>query len=431
MDVKLIVFSYKLRKLMVRAEIITIGDEILYGQILDTNTQWISLELDKLGIKTVRKSSVGDQKSEILQILNEAAQRADVVFITGGLGPTKDDLTKKILAEYFDCELAMHPVALQDVTVFFAKRGRELSDINRDQALLPTKAEFVRNAQGTAPGMWFNEKGVIWVSMPGVPYEMKNIMESEVLPRLVTHFKTPVIFHKVIKTVGIGESYLSELIESWELQLPVHIKLAYLPSIGIVKLRLTAVGEDLALLKSEVDAELAKVNPLIQSYIYGYEKEELAEVVGRLLVGRKATLAVAESCTGGHLAHQFTQNPGSSAYFVGGILSYANQVKIDQLGVSASILENNGAVSEECIQAMAIGVQKRLGTTYALATSGIAGPDGGAEEKPVGTVWIALAHENGVITRKLTLGGTRMQNIYLSSLACVNLLRRYLLNDLT
>lgn len=416
---------------MVRAEIITIGDEILYGQILDTNTQWISLELDKLGIKTVRKSSVGDQKSEILQILNEAAQRADVVFITGGLGPTKDDLTKKILAEYFSCELAMHPQALQDVTEFFAKRGRELSDINRDQALLPTKAEFVRNSQGTAPGMWFNEKGVIWVSMPGVPFEMKNIMEQEVLPRLVSHFKTPVIYHKVIKTVGIGESYLSDLIESWELQLPEHIKLAYLPSVGIVKLRLTAVGEDLEKLKAEVDVELEKVNSLIKTYIFGYEKEELAEVVGRLLVENKATLAVAESCTGGHLAHQFTQNAGSSAYFIGGILSYANQVKIDQLGVSEEILNTDGAVSEPCIQAMALGVQRRLGTTFALATSGIAGPDGGTEEKPVGTVWIALAHPTGVITRKLTLGGTRIQNIYLSSLACVNLLRKYLLNDLT
>lgn len=416
---------------MVKAEIITIGDEILYGQILDTNTQWISLELDKLGIKTVRKSSIGDHKSEILQILKEAAERADVVFITGGLGPTKDDLTKKILAEYFDCELAMHPVALQDVTEFFTKRGRELSDINRDQALLPTKAEFIRNVQGTAPGMWFNEKGVIWVSMPGVPYEMKNIMEQEVLPRLVKHFKTPVIFHKVVKTVGIGESYLSELIESWELQLPEHIKLAYLPSMGIVKLRLTAVGEDLTLLNSEVEAELTKVNPLIRSFIFGYEKDELAEVVGRLLIDQKATLSVAESCTGGHLAHQFTQNPGSSAYFIGGILSYANQVKIEQLGVSSEILVSDGAVSEACIQAMAVGVQKRLGSTYALATSGIAGPDGGTEEKPVGTVWIALAHEKGVITRKLTLGGTRMQNIYLSSLACVNLLRKYLLNDLT
>ncbi|MCX6194006.1 MAG: competence/damage-inducible protein A [Cytophagales bacterium] len=416
---------------MVRAEIITIGDEILYGQILDTNTQWISLELDKLGIKTVRKSSVGDQKSEILQILNEASHRADVVFITGGLGPTKDDLTKKILAEYFGCDVQMHPEALQDVTEFFSKRGRELSDINRDQALLPTKAEFIRNSQGTAPGMWFNEKGVIWVSMPGVPYEMKSIMEQEVLPRLVKHFKTPIIFHKVIKTVGIGESYLSDLIESWELQLPEHIKLAYLPSMGIVKLRLTAVGEDLDVLKSDVEVELQKVHPLIKSYIFGYEKDELAEVVGRLLSENKATIAVAESCTGGYLAHQFTQNSGSSAYFLGGILSYANQVKMDQLGVSSEILNTIGAVSEECIKAMALGVQQKLGSTYALATSGIAGPDGGTEEKPVGTVWIALAHENGVITRKLTLGGTRMQNIYLSSLACVNLLRKYLLNDLT
>ena len=416
---------------MVRAEIITIGDEILYGQILDTNTQWISLELDKLGIKTVRKSSVGDQKSEILQILNEASQRADVVFITGGLGPTKDDLTKKILAEYFGCDLQMHPEALQDVTEFFSKRGRELSDINRDQALLPSKAEFIRNSQGTAPGMWFNEKGVIWVSMPGVPYEMKSIMEQEVLPRLVKHFKTPIIFHKVIKTVGIGESYLSDLIESWELQLPEHIKLAYLPSMGIVKLRLTAVGENLDVLKSDVEVELQKVHPLIKSYIFGYEKDELAEVVGRLLSENKATIAVAESCTGGYLAHQFTQNSGSSAYFLGGILSYANQVKMDQLGVSSEILNTIGAVSEECIKAMALGVQQKLGSTYALATSGIAGPDGGTEEKPVGTVWIALAHENGVITRKLTLGGTRTQNIYLSSLACVNLLRKYLLNDLT
>jgi nicotinamide-nucleotide amidase len=224
---------------------------------------------------------------------------------------------------------------------------------------------------------------------------------------------------------------LSDLIESWELQLPEHIKLAYLPSMGIVKLRLTAVGENLDVLKSDVEVELQKVHPLIKSYIFGYEKDELAEVVGRLLSENKATIAVAESCTGGYLAHQFTQNSGSSAYFLGGILSYANQVKMDQLGVSSEILNTTGAVSEECIKAMALGVQQKLGSTYALATSGIAGPDGGTEEKPVGTVWIALAHENGVITRKLTLGGTRMQNIYLSSLACVNLLRKYLLNDLT
>ena len=415
---------------MVRAEIITIGDEILYGQILDTNTQWISLELDKLGIKTVRKSSVGDQASEITQILHEASSRADIVFITGGLGPTKDDLTKKVLADFFDCGLAMHTEALQDVTEFFAKRGRELSDINRDQALLPTKAQFVPNKQGTAPCMWFEEKGLIWVSMPGVPFEMKAIMETEVLPRVIKHFKTPVIFHKVIKTVGIGESYLSDLIQDWELSLPAHIKLAYLPSLGIVKLRLTAFGDDLNSLSADVETELARVMPLISSYVFGYEKEELAEVVGELLRKSKASLGVVESCTGGHLAHQFTQISGSSDYFTGGIVSYANQVKMEQLRVSASILLEFGAVSEPCIRAMAEGAHKVLGTTYSLATSGIAGPTGGTEEKPVGTVWIALAHPEGVITRKLQLAGTRMQNIHMTSLASINLLRRFLLHDL-
>jgi nicotinamide-nucleotide amidase len=415
---------------MVRAEIITIGDEILYGQILDTNTQWISLELDKLGIKTVRKSSVGDQASEITQILQEASSRADIVFITGGLGPTKDDLTKKVLADFFDCGLALHTEALQDVAEFFAKRGRELSDINRDQALLPTKAQFVPNKQGTAPCMWFEEKGLIWVSMPGVPFEMKAIMETEVLPRVIKHFKTPVIFHKVIKTVGIGESYLSDLIQDWELSLPAHIKLAYLPSLGIVKLRLTAFGDDLNSLSKDVETELARVMPLISSYVFGYEKEELAEVVGELLRKSKASLGVAESCTGGHLAHQFTQISGSSDYFTGGIVSYANQVKMEQLGVSASILSEFGAVSEPCIRAMAEGARKVLGTTYSLATSGIAGPTGGTEEKPVGTVWIALAHPEGVITRKLQLAGTRMQNIHMTSLASINLLRRFLLHDL-
>ena len=415
---------------MVRAEIITIGDEILYGQILDTNTQWISLELDKLGIKTIRKSSVGDQASEITQILEEAATRADVVFITGGLGPTKDDLTKKVLADYFHCDLEMHAEALRDVTEFFAKRGRELSDINRNQALLPTKAQFIPNKQGTAPSMWFEEKGVVWVSMPGVPFEMKAIMETEVLPRVIKHFKTPVIFHKVIKTVGIGESYLSDLIQEWELSLPSHIKLAYLPSLGIVKLRLTAFGEDLSSLSSDVETELARVMPLISSYVFGYEKEELAEVVGQLLRKAKASLSVAESCTGGHLAHQFTQIPGSSDYFKGGIVSYANEVKMNQLGVSASILSEFGAVSEPCITAMAEGVRKVLGSSYSLATSGIAGPSGGTDDKPVGTVWIALAHPDGVITRKLQLAGTRMQNIHMTSLASLNLLRRFLLHDL-
>jgi nicotinamide-nucleotide amidase len=278
--------------------------------------------------------------------------------------------------------------------------------------------------------MWFEEKGVVWVSMPGVPFEMKAIMETEVLPRVTKHFKTPVIFHKVIKTVGIGESYLSDLIQDWELALPEHIKLAYLPSLGIVKLRLTAFGEDLHTLSADVETVLAQVMPLISSYVFGYEKEELAEVVGALLRKEKASLGLAESCTGGHLAHQFTQISGSSDYFKGCIVSYANDVKMDQLGVSSSILSEFGAVSEACITAMAEGARKVLGSTYSLATSGIAGPGGGTAEKPVGTIWIALAHPGGVITRKLQLAGTRIQNINMTSLAAINLLRRFLLHDL-
>lgn len=416
---------------MVRAEIITIGDEILYGQILDTNTQWISFELDKLGIKTIRKSSIGDSDEEITAILNEAKLRADVVFITGGLGPTKDDLTKKVLADFFQCSLEMNVDALNDVTNFFLKRGRELTDINRDQALLPTKAHFIPNKQGTAPCMWFDEFGVIWVSMPGVPFEMKAIMENEVIPKLVSHFKTPVIYHKVIKTIGIGESYLSELIQDWESSLPAHIKLAYLPSLGIVKLRLTVFGEDIEKLKIEVEKQIDALRPLINSYIFGYNKDEISEVVGHLLINNMATIAVAESCTGGHLAHQFTSVAGSSEYFAGGVISYSNQIKRDVLHVSESIFKIDGAVSEACVIAMAQGIRSKFKVNFGIATSGIAGPSGGSIEKPVGTVWIALASEGEVITRKLQLGGNRLQNIHMTSLNSLNLIRRYLLKDLS
>ncbi|MFM6948109.1 MAG: competence/damage-inducible protein A [Aquirufa sp.] len=413
---------------MVRAEIITIGDEILYGQILDTNTQWISQELDKLGIQTVRKSSVGDSKEAILGILSEAKERADLVFITGGLGPTKDDLTKHLLCEFFNTSLELHPQALEDVTIFFEKRGRELSDLNKAQALLPRKCEFIQNAQGTAPGMWFNEMGVIWVSMPGVPFEMKAMMEKIILPKVAKHFKTPKIVHKVIKTVGIGESYLSDLIQDWELALPKHIKLAYLPSLGIVKLRLTGFGDNEQVIKKDIEVEFQKLLPIAGEYVFGFEDDELESVIGKLLIENKANIAVAESCTGGYLGHKFTSISGSSAYFKGGILAYANEVKINFLKVKEETLSKFGAVSEECIIEMAEGIRKQMNTTYGIATSGIAGPDGGTEEKPVGTVWIAIANEKGTVTQKLTLGGTRLQNIHLSTITMMNLLRKNILN---
>jgi nicotinamide-nucleotide amidase len=412
---------------MVRAEIITIGDEILYGQILDTNTQWISQELDKIGIKTVRKSSVGDAKEEIVRIFDEAQTRADIVFITGGLGPTKDDLTKKIMADYFGATLELHPQALEDVTVFFQNRGRELTEINRSQAFLPSNCTFIRNIQGTAPAMWFEERGVVWVSMPGVPFEMKGIMQQEVLPKVIKHFETPVIVHKVIKTVGIGESYLSDLIQDWENALPEHIKLAYLPSLGIVKLRLTGFGTDESLLKKDIEHCYQNLLPIAGQFIFGFENDELESVLGELLKQKNATVSVAESCTGGYLGHKFTSIAGSSAYFLGGVLAYSNEIKINLLQVSSSVLANQGAVSEACIQQMAQGVRQLTGSTYGLATSGIAGPDGGTKDKPVGTVWIAVATPTEIFTQKLTLGGSRLQNIEMSTITCLNLLRKKLI----
>jgi nicotinamide-nucleotide amidase len=408
---------------MIRAEIITIGDEILYGQITDTNTQWISAELDKIGIRTVRKSSVGDSEEAILQIFEEASARAELVIVTGGLGPTKDDITKKTFCKYFETSLETHPQALIELKAYFHKRGREVTGLNIGQAELPTNATFISNTMGTAPGMWFEKNGVIYISMPGVPYEMKGMMSLTLLPKIQAYFKTPVIFHKVIRTIGIGESLLAELIEPWEDALPENLKLAYLPSVGNVKLRLTAFGEDLPTLEEAVAIQLEKVFPIIKEYVYGYGNDELEEVVGRLLKANNMTVSVAESCTGGYLGHQFTKVAGSSAYFMGGVLAYDNSVKINQLGVNPETLSSFGAVSEQTVVEMAQNIRKICNTTFGLSTSGIAGPDGGSDEKPVGTIWIAIATETKTITKKLTLGGAREQNIHLTSINILNLLR--------
>ncbi|MDZ7897481.1 MAG: competence/damage-inducible protein A [Arcicella sp.] len=408
---------------MIKAEIITIGDEILYGQITDTNTQWISAELDKIGIRTIRKSSVGDSEEAILGIFEESSKRVDLVIITGGLGPTKDDITKKTFCKYFNTELIIHPRALADVTEFFKKRGRELSDLNKGQGEIPANATFIPNTMGTAPGMWFEENNVVYISMPGVPFEMKGMMSLTILPKLKEHFKTPIIFHKVIRTVGIGESYLAEMIENWENTLPENIKLAYLPAMGNVKLRLTGFGEDLRVVENQVEEQFYKVLPTIHEYVYGFGKDELEEVIGRVLTERKETISVAESCTGGYLAHQFTKVSGSSAYFMGGIVSYDNEIKINQLDVKSETLQNHGAVSEQTVTEMSENVRKLMKTTYGLATSGVAGPNGGTPEKPVGTIWIAISSEKETITKQLTLGGSREQNIHLTAINILNLLR--------
>ncbi|WP_234733978.1 competence/damage-inducible protein A [Tellurirhabdus bombi] len=411
-------------------EIITIGDEILYGQITDTNTQWISAELNKIGIKTIRKSSVGDNQDAILTILQEATERADIVILTGGLGPTKDDITKQMLCRFFNTSLEINATALEFVTDFFTRRGRAITEINRQQAALPLNATYLPNDWGTAPGMWFSENNTIYVSLPGVPFEMKNLMQYRVIPNLQKHFDSLPIFHRMILTVGIGESFLAETIAEWEDALPSHIRLAYLPKFGQVRLRLTAIGQDMDVLKAEVAEQERRLLPLIQRFVYGFDDDDLETVVGRLLQEKNWTLTTAESCTGGFIASQITRIPGSSAYFWGSVVSYSNVVKVNQLGVSPVTLEQYGAVSEQTVQEMAEGVRKVLGTQVSLSTSGIAGPTGGTADKPVGTIWIACSTEERTVTRLLKLGPYREQNIQMTAVHALNLLRQVLLNEI-
>jgi nicotinamide-nucleotide amidase len=412
------------------AEVITIGDEILYGQITDTNTQWISAEIDKVGIKTIRKTSIGDQESQILGILEEGFSRADILLMTGGLGPTKDDITKKTIAKYFNDTLEINKDAEAFVKDFFEKRGRPFTEINRQQAALPTKCTYLPNITGTAPGMWFEHNGKILVSMPGVPVEMKYLIEHEVIPRLKAFFELPVIEHHIISTIGIGESFLAETIEEWEDQLPEHIRLAYLPSFSQVRLRLTGFGDDRKIIQEQIRIEAEKVKPLIASYTFSESNQTIAEAVGELLKSKNATLGVAESCTGGNIAHMITLIPGSSAFFLGGVVSYSNDAKMNVLKVKQETLTNFGAVSEQTVKQMAEGVRITIGSTYGIATSGIAGPDGGTADKPVGTVWIAVSDGKNTEARLLKLGKQREVNIEYSSVAALNLLRRFINLDL-
>ncbi|HTH57579.1 MAG TPA: competence/damage-inducible protein A [Cyclobacteriaceae bacterium] len=405
------------------AELLTIGDEILYGQIVDTNSQWMSAELDKVGIKVIRKTSVGDMEGDILTAFAEAEKRADIVLITGGLGPTSDDLTKPLLAKHFNCEMKLHAEALEEVTAFFKSRGRELTETNKQQAVLPVCCTKITNAIGTAPGMWFERNGKVFMSMPGVPYEMKRMMSEQVIPRLKEKFATPTIVHKIIRTIGIGESIIADKISTWEKSLPTHIKLAYLPSIGEVKLRLTGMGKDENILKTEIEGLTERVLPLIGEYVYSMKDESIQEAIGRMLREKNLTLSVAESCTGGYVSHLITSVPGSSSYFLGSMIPYDYQIKMRQLGVRPEVLEQHGAVSEPTIIEMANIVRAKFNTDIGVATSGIAGPGGATPEKPVGLVWIAYSDKHHTVTRKLQLSTDRLLNIKAASVAVLNLIR--------
>ncbi|WP_375577970.1 competence/damage-inducible protein A [Marivirga tractuosa] len=408
------------------AELISVGDEILYGQTLDTNSHYISAELDKLGIRVKRKVTVADNRDAMMRAFEEAESNADIIIITGGLGPTKDDLTKPLLAEYFNSGMKIHEDILEDLRQRFAKRGRELNELNKGQAELPEQCTPIENKYGTAPGMWFKKNEKVFISMPGVPKEMKYMMEDTILPKFKEIYKTPVLIHKMVKTVGIQESILAEKLEDWENNLPKEIKLAYLPGLNQVKLRLTASGEDEGQLQKLINEEVDKLYSQIGKYIYGTDESNLPAKIGELLREKGLTIACAESCTGGYIAHLFTSNAGSSEYYRGGINPYHNDLKINILGVKKETIEQNGAVSEQTVIEMAERVRELFGADIGISTSGIAGPGGATKEKPVGTTWVALADGENTQTKLYHFQFDRESNIEITSNTLLNLVRQTL-----
>lgn len=412
-----------------RASIITIGDELLIGQTVDTNSAWIGAELSKAGFDVYKMTSIHDRREDILEALADAEGKSGVVLITGGLGPTSDDITKPALCEYFNTRLVMNERVLGMVTQMMSKRNFPMNENNRRQAEVPESCTVLENETGTAPGMRFERNNTIFVSMPGVPHEMKHIMNERVLPELRSRFRSQAIIHKNIMTYGQPEAKLAELLTGFEAQLPKEIKLAYLPASGIIKLRLTATGKEKKELEKIVENQVYMLYKTIPDLIYAEDEETLEMVIGKKLKEKKATMCSAESCTGGEIAHMITSVPGSSEWYVGSVIAYANEIKTRMLGVPENVLKKNGAVSSEVVKCMATGSRKVFNTQYSVATSGIAGPDGGSEEKPVGTVWIALASEKGVISEKYTFGNDRLINIRRFSLAALNMLRKQIITD--
>jgi nicotinamide-nucleotide amidase len=410
------------------AAIITIGDELLIGQTTDTNSAWMGAELSNAGFDVMRITSVHDRRNDILNILKESEGKYDVVLITGGLGPTSDDITKHTLCDYFNTRLVTDHSVLRMIEEMMERRKMPMNENNRRQAEVPESSRIIKNAVGTAPGMWFERNNSIFISMPGVPHEMKHIMAEHILPELKKNFTSQVIIHRNIMTYGYMEAKLAERLAGFESALPVNIKLAYLPSAGIIKLRLTGTGRKQEELAKEIDLHAEKLYNIIPELIYGENEETLEMAAGKLLKAAKMTVSTAESCTGGDVAHLLTSVPGSSAYFKGSVVAYANSVKVDILGVKMSILEKYGAVSENVVREMASGARKLFSTDYAVATSGIAGPDGGSEEKPVGTVWIAVASEKGIISEKFVFGTHRVTNIRRFSYSALNLLRKQIIS---
>jgi nicotinamide-nucleotide amidase len=411
------------------ASIITIGDELLIGQVVDTNSAWMGQELNKNGIWVAHRIAVGDIREDIWEALDIEFRRSKLIFITGGLGPTADDITKPVLCDYFGGKLVVDEGALDNVKKIFARLQRPMIARNLQQAEVPDTCTVIPNRRGTAPGMWFGKEGRIFVSMPGVPHEMKGMMTDDVIPRIHTLFQLPFIAHRTVLTAGIGESFLAEHIKTFEEALPASIRLAYLPNYGMVRLRLTIRGTDPAAATAALQSHFDTLKTLVAEWMVTDEDIPIQEAIGRLLKQHGQTLGTAESCTGGYIAHLITSIPGSSHYFKGSIVSYANEIKTGLLHVDPNILATEGAVSQPAVESMVRGALAQLDTDYVVATSGIMGPDGGSPEKPVGTVWIAVGTRQKTLAQKFSFRFDRARNIELTATSALNQLRKFILNN--
>ena len=408
------------------ASLITIGDELLIGQTIDTNSAWMAQELNSAGIWVQRRVAVGDEKAAIVRALREEGALSHIVLITGGLGPTADDITKPVLSEYFGGNLVLDEAALTNVKALFARHNVPMPERNIEQAMVPDSATVIQNQRGTAPGMWFEKDGTIYVSMPGVPHEMKGMMQTSVIPALRQRFTTPALLHHTLITSGQGESFVADRLKDFEASLPAHIKLAYLPSYGLLKLRLTTFAPDQRAAEADMQKAFNALKHTLADIRVADRDEPMGVIIGDLLKAKGLTLGTAESCSGGKIASLVTTVAGSSAYFKGSVVSYANETKMNVLGVKAATLEQYGAVSEETVREMAAGALEVLKTDCVIAVSGIMGPDGGTPEKPVGTVWMAVGGRNGIRSMRYQFRYDRERNTDMTCVAAMNELRKWL-----
>jgi nicotinamide-nucleotide amidase len=412
-----------------RVELVAIGNELLLGQTVNTNSSWMAHELNMYGIQVSRISAVADSRNDILNILRESGARSEVVILTGGLGPTSDDITKPVLCEFFETVLKSDQEILEHIKSLLATRGVKINDLNASQAEVPASALILHNSIGTAPGLWFEKNDTIFISLPGVPFEMKALITDLVIPKLREKFTFPEVYYKTVITQGSFEAQLAERLKSFEANLPANMSFAYLPSPGIIRLRIGTTGEDIKNLEILVNKQVRKLQEIIPEYIVGFNNDTLELIIGSMLMVRNQNLSIAESCTGGAVSALVTSVPGSSAYFKGGIVAYSNEIKRDQLAIDRSLIDKYGAVSKQVVEDMAINTRLLFNTDYSIAVSGIAGPAGGTAEKPVGTTWIAVSSRNQTRAMEYNFGNDRERNILRASITALNMLRKFIIDQ--